>query len=335
MTLTVRNEADVLAANLAYHLHAGVDFVLAVDNGSTDESPEVLETYARKGCLEWKSAPDPHFNQNEEVTRMAREAATLFDADWVINTDTDEFWWPRGSSLKDVLAAVPPRFGSVRGMLRHFVPRPFGPDYFAERMIVRLCVPVTEKDHTFSPHFKTAHRGNPEVRTGGGNHEVYGPGMAPLLGWYPLDILHFPLRSAEQSTEKYLRWWQFSQSPRVPAPRVTEFYEAYQRGDAKSFYGSHVVDDDALAPGLRDGTYAIDTRLRDVLRSFGLDGSSPPDSRASSDGAADTGYVSEVGALEARNALALAQRHVEALEARLDRLERSLPARVRKKLKLT
>ena len=34
MTLRPRNEADVVDAQLAFHLNAGVDFVVATDNGS-------------------------------------------------------------------------------------------------------------------------------------------------------------------------------------------------------------------------------------------------------------------------------------------------------------
>src|SRR5213078_3157186 len=68
--------------------------------------------------------PAEGLRQSEWVTRMARLAATEFGADWVINTDADEFWWPRGGSLKDVLAAVPDRYGIVHAFWRSFVPRP-------------------------------------------------------------------------------------------------------------------------------------------------------------------------------------------------------------------
>src|SRR6266567_896239 len=203
MTLLVRDEADIIDANVAFHLDAGVDFVIATDNGSDDGTTEILETYAREGHLRRISAPEP-VSQVEAVTRMARMGATEFGADWIINCDADEFWWPRGGSLEEVLSAVPRRFGSVRGMWRHFVPRPLGEDFFAERMTVRLCVPII---HRFNPHFKTAHRAHPDVNVGGGNHEAFGPGLSPLRGWYPIDVLHFPLRTREQCERKYLRWW--------------------------------------------------------------------------------------------------------------------------------
>src|SRR5262245_19793925 len=100
MTLLVRDEADIIDNHIAFHLAGGVDFVIAADNGSTDETREILETYARDGHLYRISLPDP-FSQIEVVTRMARLAATRFGADWVINSDGDEFWWPRTGTLKE------------------------------------------------------------------------------------------------------------------------------------------------------------------------------------------------------------------------------------------
>lgn len=336
LTLTTRNEVDLIEAHIAYHLHAGVDHIIVTDNDSDDGTTDVLDRYARDGRLEWTSAPDPHFNQMESITRMAREAATRHGADWVINCDADEFWWPRFESLKGTFSVLPPRFGAVRGMLRHFAPRPESEPFFAERMTVRVAMPVTDRDHTFSPHFKTAHRGDPEMTSGAGSHEVFGPRLLLLRGWYPFDILHFPLRSQAQCEHKYLRWWQFSQSPRVPAPRVQEFYDAYQRGESGEYYEARVVNDEQLAAGLRDGTYEIDTRLRDVLRMLRVPGShaDEPAAPAAPTQPADRAYLSELGALEAENVLVRTQRRVDSLENRLDALERSLPARLRARVRV-
>ena len=124
MTLLARDEADIVESWLAFHLNAGVDFVVATDNRSVDGTTEVLERYAREGHLHLIRESGEDLRQNEWVTRMARLAATDFAADWVINSDADEFWWPRGASLRDVLDAVPARYGTVGAFLRVFVPRP-------------------------------------------------------------------------------------------------------------------------------------------------------------------------------------------------------------------
>ena len=117
MTLLARNEADVVDAQIAFHLHAGVDFVIATDNASTDGTTEILERYERAGRLRLIREPGDDMRQAEWVTRMARLAATEHDADWVIHSDADEFWWPRGGTLKDVLATVPGALRRRPGLL--------------------------------------------------------------------------------------------------------------------------------------------------------------------------------------------------------------------------
>ena len=126
MTLLARDEADVIDAWLSFHLNAGADFVVATDNRSDGRDDGRARALRARGHVHLIREPGEDLRQDEWVTRMARLAATDFGADWVINSDADEFWWPRGASLRDMLAAVPPRYGTVGAFLRMFPPRPAG-----------------------------------------------------------------------------------------------------------------------------------------------------------------------------------------------------------------
>jgi Glycosyl transferase family 2 len=328
MTLLVRNEADIVHDHLAFHLASGVDFVVAADNESSDGTTEILEQFARDGHLHRIGLPDP-FSQVEVVTQMARLAATRFGADWVINSDADEFWWPRRGTLKELLTAVPLRFGGVRGMWRNFVPRPEEPGSFAERMTVRSQSPVDDL-HPLNTHSKTVHRASPEVEVGGGNHDAIGRGLTPLYGWYPIDVLHFPIRSHDQFERKFMRWWQITS---VEGEATNPFYnrirDAQREGRLREMYDSFVVDDDSLARGLADGTLVEDTRLRDALRSL-----RDAARLELHDSALDSGYLVEFGYLEDHTPFARAQRRIDALEARLSHVESGLPVRLSRRPRL-
>jgi hypothetical protein len=314
MTLLVRNEEDILDAHLSFHRAAGVDLVLAIDNDSDDSTPDILASYARDGFVEINRETGD-LRQAEWVTKLARRAATEFGADWVINGDADEFYWPRGGTLKDVFAAVPARYGGLRGMLRNFAPRPDGDESFAERMIVRVCNPGAEDNSPYSPRFKAMHRGAVDVEVLPGSNRVLGRGLDPLPGWYPIDVLHFPIRSLEHFTAKYLRWWT------LLGTRFSEaVHEAHSRGALREFYEAYVVADEALAKGVADGTLAVDTRLRDALRSLRAE---PSRALTFSDAAVDAAYLAELALLEDGQPHAHAQRKAEDLEARLAVIERS------------
>lgn len=334
MTLLVRDEADIVDAQIAFHLDSGVDFVVATDNRSQDATTDILERYARDGVLHLIREPGDDLRQSEWVTRMARLAATDFGADWVLNADADEFWLARGASLKDVLGVVPGRFGAVRGAWRNFVPRPDDDRFFAERMTARLCTPSFHP-HPLSTHFKSAHRGHGGVRIGRGNHEAFADGLVSLRGWYPIEILHFPVRSYEHCLRKYVT--QFVALERnaekgIPG-HMAEAYEAYRAGELDAFYAPLVVDDDALEQGLESGTYAIDTRLRDALRRLGFSagGSEEPDLVAQSHKVLDAAqFAAEYSALDEADLGASYGARVDALESRLTALERSPLATVRR-----
>ncbi len=275
MTLLARDEADIVDAHVSFHLNAGVDFVIATDNRSQDGTTAILESYARVGCLHLIHEPGEGLRQGEWVTRMARLAATELGADWVINSDADEFWWPRGGSLKDVLAAVPERYGIVQGFWRPFVPRPDVGGFFAERMTVRLSpkAPINDPTSFYRPQHKVAHRADPHVTVGRGNHALVGGSLLPLRGWYPIEVLHFPLRSLEQWKRKSeLQGTAFAKYIARPGTGYhAKAYDALRRGRIEEHYESMVVGDGELERGVAEDSLVIDTRLRDALRELRAD----------------------------------------------------------------
>ena len=115
MAFKIRDEGDVLEHNLRFHHALGVDHFIVTDNGSTDETVDILARYAKAGLVTVIEAPDMDYRERGRrwMTEMARLAATELGADWVVHTDADEFWWPIEGSLKDARRASRP----VRGLV--------------------------------------------------------------------------------------------------------------------------------------------------------------------------------------------------------------------------
>lgn len=334
MTLLARDEADIVAPWLDFHLNAGADFVVATDNRSQDGTTEVLERYAREGHVHLIREPGDDLRQDEWVTRMARLAATQHGADWVINSDADEFWWPRGESLRDVLAAVPDRYGTVSAFLRVFVPRP-GDGPFAERMTVRFSplAPINDPASLYKPIRKVIHRGHPEIRLTRGNHALVGSPFAPLRGWFPVEVFHFPLRTEEQTAHKaYLQGTAFQQHiDRAPTAYHRNMFAALHGGRIGDYYRSLVVDDTELDLGVVDGRLVVDTRLRDAIRVVAA-GETPAFSIPTL--VEDAEYAVEAAVLGEADVVRL-QRRLDELEKRLHTLEARPATRLYRKVSST
>jgi hypothetical protein len=215
----------------------------------------------------------------------------------------------------------------MQGFWRSFVPRPDDDQSFAERMTVRLSqqAPINDPTSFYRPVTKVAHRADPDVVVGRGNHALVGSPLTPLTTWHPIEVLHFPLRSRSQWLRKVeLQGEAFTKHiERAGAGYHLTSYEALQSGRIDDQYAAMVVDDEAVARGLRDRTLVEDTRLRDALRSLRRDGSYALEqgldfTRASA--ADETAYAVEAAALVEAAAVRL-QRRVDALEQRLNALE--------------
>jgi hypothetical protein len=283
MTLRTRDHEDIVGAQLAYHLSAGVDFVVATDHLSCDGTRELLGEFERAGLLTLIRKDEERYVPGVWVNDMARLAYERHGADWVIHVDADEFWWPRGGDLKAVLDAVPARYGALFGVWRHFAPRPEDAGHFAERMTVRLTAhgPWVSPEHPFHPNVNVAHRGTSDVWIRPGNHDV--AISAPVLrGWFPIEVLHFPLRSLAQTEAKFAAWGRALAVPGDVGPHVAAAHAALQVGRFRERYERYVVREEDVPSGVAAGTMALDTRLRDALRILagkGPDDPIPPDVR--------------------------------------------------------
>ena len=266
-------DRDVLESQLRYHLAAGVELVLVSGHSGA--------------AIDSSVAPDRvRFVPSTAPAELARLARDEHDADWIVPARGGEFWWPHGGGIGDVLSGIAPRFGAVQALTRAF-PLVRGDEPFAERMVYRLSAQAWPGDESASlrPARTYAHRPDtsPDSRR-------------PLRGWYPMEVLSFPVRSDSG----------FS---------VEE--EAL------------VLDEQAIEAGLAAGTLTLDTRLRDALRA--LDGGRAlefprPNVVESAGYAVDAAVLGE-------GEIVAAQTYLDDLEARLAELEGNVGVRLERKLR--
>jgi hypothetical protein len=260
MTLLVRDEEDVIAANLAHHFEQGVDFVIATDNGSVDGTVAVLEAQERAGRLRLIHEPEDTYAQHRWVTRMARLAAAEHGADWVINNDADEFWFARDGDLASTLAAVDPGVDVVVAQRFNLVARPDGLP-----MTVRQATPRQHPglgDGPLPP--KVAHRADPQIVVRQGNHEVEGlSGQALDDG--SIDILHVPVRSYAQFHNKIAKggaaYERNQELPKEVGHQWRRLHALQQSGEFDDEWQKLLLTDAEITAGLASGTLVEDARL--------------------------------------------------------------------------
>ncbi len=267
MTLLVQNEGDIVGSNMDFHLAQGVDFIIAMDNRSTDGTAEILRDHERRGRVRFIEQPDSCFFQSEWVTQMARMACVEFGADWVINDDGDEFWWPVRGNLKDALAAVDPACAGAMVARTNFVPPRVARGFFADAMTLRerrslnvLGAPLPGK---------VCHRGYADIEVGPGSHTVSRGGRELAPGTAAVEVFHFPVRSYAQFTSKVARMAPARPADRPIAPTDyttwRHMHDIWQRGELGAFYEGLIPGGAALDEGLKNGDLLIDERLKNFL----------------------------------------------------------------------
>ena len=261
MTLLLRDEEDIVRENLDFHLSQGVDRVIVTDNGSEDGTVEILREYEERGVVRLVLEPADDYSQGRWVTRMARLAAGE-GADWVINNDADEFWWPRSGTLRSTFEALGPDVGILVAHRANFVPRPEDGRPFWERMTLRERESLNPLGKPLPP--KVAHRADPAVTVVQGNHRVEGVELGERADDDSIEILHYPMRTYAQFENKIVKGGRAYARNRELPDRTgrtwRRLYERWEAGELRDYYEGQLAAEEG------GDELVEDPRLRDYLR---------------------------------------------------------------------
>ncbi len=271
LTLLCRDEADILESMLRFHLAQGVDRIIATDNGSVDSTLEILRRFERRGQLTLLQEAEHTHDQAVWVTRMARMAAAM-GADWVINSDADEFWWPQQGSLKSTLTQLPESIEGVLVERTNFIPPPrnaLDKRPFYLRQTIRERVSHNSLGKPLPP--KLIHRGSRDIAVTDGNHNALRDGKAiPSVRNAGIEILHVPIRSYGQLERKIRQGAEaLKRNKRVSPGTGDSWQKIYanhlSQGTLSVYYDSLRPSSAAIATQLIRGELIDDRRLQKAL----------------------------------------------------------------------
>lgn len=268
MTLLVRDNADIVAANMDFHLAMGVDHIVVTDNRSEDETRDIVLDYVRRGVATLIDEPADDYDQSAWVTRMARRAAKELAADWVINSDGDEFWWPLEGDLKSVFSAVPAAHGIVSAHRTNFLPMRRSAGLFWRDMVWRYVVSRNGLGELLPA--KVAHRGVADVKVAEGNHAAVSAALGPPDPQERMVIFHFPYRSAAQYAAKIAKGGPAVENRRKLRPELFhvwgQHHDLQRRGRLDEWYRQLIHGDDPEREELvLKGEVVCDLRLKTFM----------------------------------------------------------------------
>lgn len=269
MTLLAKDEEDIIGENIEYHLSQGVDSFIAIDNASTDGTTDILREYEAKGVLRY-IREEGIYSQKKWVTTMARMAHDDLNADWVINNDADEFWWPTtNGSLKEILIQIPPNYSLVRAKRHNMLIYKTDKDTpFIFRNIYRRDESINPIGRPLPP--KICHRGLSEINVVAGNHAAFsGHSLDAING--KIEIFHYPVRDFEQLRRKTINIGSgYKNNPQIdpltgnrPGIAQRTIYEEYKRDPSTlgTQYKNFTLNSSQLVWGLISGNIVKDNRL--------------------------------------------------------------------------
>jgi len=210
----VKNEVDIIESHVRYNLNI-VDEMLILDNGSTDNTLNILYELQKEGLsLHIIEDNSRRYEQATKMNQLLKKAVEEFNADVIVPIDADEF-------------IISSKGGTPRGILENIDPnsyylakwKTYVPEFNEnedEKFIpskITLC-----RDDVFEEFYKAIFPKELvleyNVELSFGNHELYYDSkykdVIKSVVNPDLRIAHYPIRSKEQTISKIAVGWIYS-----------------------------------------------------------------------------------------------------------------------------
>ena len=272
MTILVKDEKDIIKENLLYHLACGVDYILAIDNNSTDGTTEKLKDFEKHGFLKYYRE-NGIYHQSKWVTSLARYASQELKADWVINNDADEFWYHSSFNLKNVFNSVPSSFPIVRATRHNMLfDERVQNGKFYDQMIIRRKKSINPIGKPLPS--KVCCRGNNNLNVFAGSHFIKHP-AGDAVYKSDIEIFHYPFRSYEQLKRKVVNIGSAyeaipqicEETGRQPGETMRTLYENWKKDPKflKDLFNTFRVPKPKFSDMIRRKNFIKDIRLKILL----------------------------------------------------------------------
>lgn len=261
MTILVKDEADIIEANIRTHASLGVDAFAVMDNNSTDGTREILSKLQEEFeliVIDEKGS----YSQAKWMRQLAHIAKKELKADWVINNDADEFWLPRNEkTLKENLAFK----GAVLTVQRYnmlldeeciksggffnalnYVANPIFYGQIKPEQSHKMSIPLTKigPKTIINPH------GLLYIR--GGNHKALHiasmkdylrSGYDKIKRFGGIEVFHYPIRSYEQFEKNVQNRKKLLEGKKKASmgPHYRRWVKIYNEGNLQEEFENNVV----------------------------------------------------------------------------------------------
>lgn len=288
MTLVVRNEEDIIEKHIRFHKAMGVDGFIVLNHKSTDKTAQILEKLKDEGIVYEVIYKDtPAFEQNVWLDEMVKLAKNKYKADWVINSDADEFYYSKELNLKTSIAKyIKNRINVlIVDSLLNFPQNEedfLSNKYFVIKFIKKfeqkiLNIENNKKFDTYKENdahnglrcskvifatkdFKKAHIGNHWVEMKNSSYVISSN----------INLYHYHIRNYKGYEEKIIRYLDSARlMPEGQGTHMKEYIELYKSGKLKEDYDNK-YGKEMLDFLLNEGVVVIDKSVSNFLKLHNL-----------------------------------------------------------------